>query len=100
MYTDGKGERVVYKSYLVEGPTWSPNGRVLSFYSQSKFSKGKISSPKIKLVDLTGMNLRELITPTDASDPSWSGFVAMIFYLKKLNIIKKSFMIDLCRIRM
>ena len=53
MYTDGKGERVVYKSYLVEGPTWSPNGRVLSFYSQTKFSKGKISAPKIKLVDLT-----------------------------------------------
>ena len=75
MYTDGKGDRVVYKSYLVEGPTWSPNGRVLSFYSQSKFSKGKISSPKIKLVDLTGMNLRELITPTDASDPSWSGLL-------------------------
>ena len=75
MYTDGKGERVVYKSYLVEGPTWSPNGRVLSFYSQTKFSKGKISSPKIKLVDLTGMNLRELITPTDASDPSWSGLL-------------------------
>ena len=75
MYTDGKGERVVYKSYLVEGPTWSPNGRVLSFYSQTKFSKGKISAPKIKLVDLTGMNLRELITPSDASDPSWSGLL-------------------------
>ena len=75
MYTDGKGERVVYKSYLVEGPTWSPNGRVLSFYSQTKFSKEKISAPKIKLVDLTGMNLRELITPTDASDPAWSGLL-------------------------
>ena len=46
MYTDGKGERVVYKSYLVEGPTWSPNGRVLSFYSQTKFSKGKIFHQK------------------------------------------------------
>ena len=75
MYTDGKGERVVYKSYLVEGPTWSPNGRILSFYSQTKFSNGKISAPKIKLVDLTGVNLRELITPTDASDPSWSGLL-------------------------
>ena len=75
MYTDGKGERVVYKSYLVEGPTWSPNGRVLSFYSQTKLSKGVISEPKIKLVDLTGVNLRELITPSDASDPSWSGLL-------------------------
>ncbi len=75
MYTDGKGERVVYKSYLVEGPTWSPNGRVLSFYSQTKLSKGIISAPKIKLVDLTGVNLRQLITPSDASDPSWSGLL-------------------------
>ena len=75
MYTDGKGERVVYKSYLVEGPTWSPNGRVLSFYSQTKLSKGVISAPKIKLVDLTGVNLRQLITPSDASDPSWSGLL-------------------------
>ncbi len=75
MYTDGKGERVVYKSYLVEGPTWSPNGRVLAFYSQSKKRGGKISSPKIKLIDLTGVNLRELITPSDGSDPAWSGLL-------------------------
>ena len=75
MFTDGKGERVVYKSYLVEGPTWSPNGRVLSFYSQRKTSKGKITPPKIKLIDLTGVNLRELVTPSDASDPAWSGLL-------------------------
>ena len=75
MFTDGKGERVVYKSYLVEGPTWSPNGRVLCFYSQGKLSKGKITPPKVKLIDLTGVNLRELITPSDASDPSWSGLL-------------------------
>ena len=75
MYTNGKGERVVYRSYLVEGPTWSPNGRVLSFYSQTKLSDGKITAPKIKLIDLTGVNLRELITPSDASDPAWSSLL-------------------------
>ena len=75
MFTDGKGERVVYKSYLVEGPTWSPNGRVLAFYSQFKKSKNNISSPKIKVIDLTGNNLRELITPSDASDPAWSALL-------------------------
>ena len=74
MYSDGSGERVVYKSYLVEGPSWSPNGRVLAFYSQSKLKK-KISNPKIKAIDLTGRNLRELITPSDASDPAWSGLL-------------------------
>ena len=75
MYTDGKGERVVYKSYLVEGPSWSPNGRVIAFYNQSKLSGGKISNPKIKMVDLTGINLRQLVTPSDASDPAWSGLL-------------------------
>jgi TolB protein len=75
MYTDGKGERVVYKSYLVEGPTWSPNGRVISFYNQNKLSEGKISDPKIKMIDLTGINLRELVTPSDGSDPAWSGLL-------------------------
>ena len=75
MFTNGKGERVVYKSYLVEGPTWSPNGRVLAFYSQFKKSKNNISSPKIKVIDLTGNNLRELITPSDASDPAWSALL-------------------------
>jgi len=74
MYTNGKGERVVYKSYLVEGPTWSPNGRVLAFYSQSKNNK-KISPPRIKVIDLTGSNLREMILPSDASDPSWSNLL-------------------------
>ncbi len=75
MYTDGKGERVVYKSYLVEGPSWSPNGRVIAFYNQNRLSGGKISNPKIKMVDLTGINLRELVTPSDASDPAWSGLL-------------------------
>ena len=75
MYADGKGERVVYKSYLVEGPSWSPNGRVIAFYNQSKFSGGKISNPKVKMIDLTGINLRELVTPSDASDPAWSGLL-------------------------
>ena len=46
MYTNGKG-KVVYRSYLVEEPTWSPNGRVLSFYSQAKLSDGRITAQKL-----------------------------------------------------
>lgn len=74
MYEDGSGERVVYSAYLVEGPTWSPNGRILAFYSQIK-NGSKMTEPKIKVIDLTGRNLRELITPADASDPAWSGLL-------------------------
>ena len=50
MFTDGKGERVVYKSYLVEGPTWSPNGRVLSFDQENLL--GKITPLKLNLLIL------------------------------------------------
>ena len=45
------------------------------FYSQDKLNGGVITKPKIKLIDLTGINLRQLLTPADASDPSWSGLL-------------------------
>ncbi len=36
MYPDGSGERLLASGYLVEAPTWSPNGRVLMFFRQDK----------------------------------------------------------------
>lgn len=65
---DGKGERLLAESYLVEGPTWSPNGRVIAFFEEPRPGAG----PRLMSVDLTGRNLREIPTPTDASDPAWS----------------------------
>ncbi|WP_084420631.1 Tol-Pal system beta propeller repeat protein TolB [Henriciella litoralis] len=66
--TDGKGERILTESYLDEGPEWSPNGRVITFFRES--SPG--ASPQLWSVDLTGRNLRQIPTPTSASDPAWS----------------------------
>ena len=34
MRPDGSGERLLSESYLDEGPTWSPNGRVLLFFRE------------------------------------------------------------------
>ncbi len=65
---DGTGERLLTESYLDEGPTWSPNGRVLMFFREP--SPGSGSS--LWSVDLTGRNLRRVRTPGDASDPAWS----------------------------
>lgn len=65
---DGEGERLLTESYLDEGPDWSPNGRVITFFRESRPG----ASPGLWSVDLTGRNLQQLPTPTDASDPAWS----------------------------
>ncbi len=65
---DGQGERLLTESYLDEGPDWSPNGRVVTFFRE----RAPGAAPKLWSVDLTGRNLRPLPTPTDASDPAWS----------------------------
>lgn len=65
---DGTGERLLTESYLDEGPTWSPNGRVLMFFRENRPGAG----PTLWSVDLTGRNLRRVRTPGDASDPAWS----------------------------
>ncbi len=76
MRPDGSGERLLDEDFLVESPTWSPNGRVLMFFRQSKSTRdGKGGRSKLYSVDLTGHNLREIITPLDASDPAWSPLI-------------------------
>ncbi len=67
MRPDGSGERLLTESWLDEGPTWAPNGRVIMFGRQARGGRYRLYS-----VDLTGYNLREVITPIDASDPAWS----------------------------
>ena len=42
MRTDGSGERLLTENYYQEAPSWSPNGRVLVFYRETKAgSKGE-----------------------------------------------------------
>lgn len=69
MRPDGSGERLIASGYHVEGPTWSPNGRVISFFKQGR----NYALPKLYAVDLTGQNERQIQTPAGGSDPSWSG---------------------------
>ena len=73
MRPDGTSERLLTESFLDEAPTWSPNGRVLVFFRQTPMSRsGEGGVTRLYSVDLTGYNLREIKTPTDASDPAWS----------------------------
>ena len=76
MRTDGTGERLLTENYYQEAPSWSPNGRVLIFYRETKSdSSGKGFSAKLWSIDLTGYNERMVKTETDASDPSWSSLL-------------------------
>lgn len=72
MRPDGSGERLLTESYLDEGPSWAPNGRVLVFHRQFPNSRGRMGNTRLYSVDLTGHNLREVLTPMDGSDPAWS----------------------------
>ncbi|MEE3094880.1 MAG: Tol-Pal system beta propeller repeat protein TolB [Pseudomonadota bacterium] len=76
MRPDGSGERLLTESFLDEAPTWAPNGRVLMFFRQQPSdSKGRGGRTRLYSVDLTGYNLREVVTPGDASDPAWSSLL-------------------------
>ncbi|MGH6968666.1 MAG: Tol-Pal system beta propeller repeat protein TolB [Stellaceae bacterium] len=73
MHPDGSGERLLTSGFLVEGPSWAPNGRVLIYFRQTAAdARGRGSSSRLYTIDLTGYNEREVVTPTDASDPAWS----------------------------
>jgi TolB protein len=76
MRPDGTGERLLTQAFLVEGPTWAPNGRVLMYFRQTPTdSKGQGGNTRLYSIDLTGYNEREVITPQDASDPAWSPLI-------------------------
>ena len=64
---DGSGERQISSSWHIEGPSWSPNGRVLTFFRAAQGS----GQAQVWSVDLTGVNERRIPTPLDGSDPSW-----------------------------
>ena len=53
MKADGSGERILTEGFHNEGPAWSPNGRVLAFFRESKGADG---GPKLWTVDVTGYN--------------------------------------------
>ena len=73
MKVDGTGERLLARGFLVEGPTWAPNGRVLMYFKQQPFeADGTGGDTHVYRIDITGFNEKRIITPSDASDPAWS----------------------------
>ncbi len=73
MRPDGSAERLIAKGFLVEGPTWSPNGRVLMYFKQNPYeSYGQGGETGLYSIDITGRYERKIPTPVDGSDPAWS----------------------------
>ncbi|MDG2458883.1 MAG: Tol-Pal system beta propeller repeat protein TolB [Alphaproteobacteria bacterium] len=73
MSQDGSNERLLAEGYLVEGPTWAPNGRVLMYFKQdAPIDDGKSASVNLYKIDITGFRETRIITPSDGSDPAWS----------------------------
>ena len=67
MHPDGSAERILTSSYLDEGPSWAPNGRVIMF---SRETPG--AGARLWTVDVTGQVTRAAAFPGGASDPAWS----------------------------
>jgi TolB protein len=67
MKPDGSGEKILTSSYLDEGPTWAPNGRVIMFFREAGGG-----GPKLWTVDVTGRIEQPAPYPGSASDPAWS----------------------------
>ncbi|MGB7406155.1 MAG: Tol-Pal system beta propeller repeat protein TolB [Pacificimonas sp.] len=67
MRPDGSGERLLTDAWQDEGPTWSPNGRVIMFLRSRRGGGAELRS-----IDLTGINERAIPTPLEGSDPAWS----------------------------
>ena len=70
MRPDGSGEQVLTDSWQDEGPTWSPNGRVIMFFRSRQGGGADLHS-----IDLTGINERRIPTPLEGSDPAWSALL-------------------------
>jgi TolB protein len=72
MRPDGGDERLLTRSTQDEGPSWSPNGRVILF-SRTNFGSDRV---RLFSIDVSGYNERQVATPLDASDPDWSSLLA------------------------
>lgn len=68
MSADGSGERILTSAYLVEGPSFAPNGRAIIFQKED----GPGESPSLWTIDINGSNLRKLEINSSGSDPTWS----------------------------
>ncbi len=73
MDIDGSNERMLSKSFHVEAPRWSSNGKFLIYYKTERVSAdGSGGNSSLYSIDITGYNERKIHTPLGAIQPDWS----------------------------
>ena len=85
MRIDGSGERLLTENYYQEAPSWSPNGRVLVFYRETKAgSKGEgflQNYGQLTLQDTTKNSLKQKQTHQTHLGPLYY-LNEVVFYVK------------------
>ena len=65
---DGSGERILTNGISDQAPTWGPGGQHLLFQRRDP----RTGKTGLYIATLSGGDVREITTPLDAADPSWS----------------------------
>ncbi|MDQ3471978.1 MAG: Tol-Pal system beta propeller repeat protein TolB [Pseudomonadota bacterium] len=66
---DGTNERILTTGTADQAPSWGPGGQHVLFQSRNP----RTGKTGLFITALAGGDLREITTPLDAADPSWSG---------------------------
>lgn len=72
MRPDGSGERTLDSAWLVEGPTWAPNGRMVLYTKGGKSNPGRAGSSELYMANVQGTMRKRVSTQGRANDASWS----------------------------
>ena len=67
---DGTNERILDRDFLIDSPSWSPNGQAIAYYKEYVEAGKKIK--RIFTININGKQKRLIETPGDAVDPAWS----------------------------
>jgi TolB protein len=68
MAVDGSDERIVTRGPNDEEPAWSPDGSRIVFQRQDPATR----RTALAMVPAAGGEVRSVLTPQGASDPSWA----------------------------
>ncbi len=73
MKPNGHNERWLSSGYVVEAPSWAPNGRLLMYTKQTRGDKREPGGKShVMMIDVTGHRGKTMRVPHQGSAPDWS----------------------------